>query len=223
MTSISSARPCACLFRHLAGGKRILASRLTRGRLALGTPAACCHRASTPPGPPKTLAGWATCPCHPTSKAWLSLGPLSAATRSHRRSWLRNASQDTLLQRIPAVPHLQSAWLILLLCGAPRATYLLRILPPCHTHAFAREHDAAVLRCLGRLLSAEEPLELDALQRRRAQLRLARGGMGLRPAERGRSAAYWASRADTLPMIQERHPVVAGNLALSLAAGGQRA
>ena len=65
------------------------------------------------------------------------------------------------------LPHLQSAWLILLLCGAPRANYLLRILPPCHTHAIAREHDAAVLRCLGRLLSAEEPLELDALQRRR--------------------------------------------------------
>ena len=36
--------------------------------------------------------------------------------------------------------------------------------------------------------------------------------MGLRSAERGRSAAYWASWAGTLPMIQERHPVVAGNL-----------
>ena len=94
----------------------------------------------------------------------------------------KRASQDTLLQRIPAVPHLQSAWLILLLCGAPRANYLLRILPPCHARAFARKHDAAVLRCLGRLLSAEEPLELDALQ-----LPLARGGMGLRSAGRGGS------------------------------------
>ncbi|CAJ1416721.1 unnamed protein product [Effrenium voratum] len=94
----------------------------------------------------------------------------------------KRASQDTLLQRIPAVPHLQSAWLILLMCGAPRANYPLRILLSCHTHAFAREHDAA-----------------------------------------DGSAAYWASWADALPMIQERHPVVAGNLALSLAAGGQRA
>ena len=47
----------------------------------------------------------------------------------------------------------------------------------------------AVLRCLGHLLRAEEPLELDDLQRRRAQLPLARGRMGLRSAERGRSAA----------------------------------
>ena len=105
----------------------------------------------------------------------------------------KRASQDTLLQRIPAVPHLQSAF---------------------HTHAFAREHDAAVLRCLGRLLSAEEP------RARCPAAPLARGGMGLRSAERGRSAAYWAPWADTLPMIQER---LAGNLALSLAAGGQRA
>ena len=112
----------------------------------------------------------------------------------------KRASQDTLLQRIPAVPHLQSTWLILLLCGAPRANYLLRILPPCHTHAFAREHNAAVLRCLGRLLSAEEPLELDALQRRRAQLPLARGGMGLRSAEqagRRRQLGSFARRGRT--------------------------
>ena len=133
------------------------------------------------------LAGWATCPCHPTSKGWVSLGPFLAATRSHKAFLAeKRASQDALLQRIPAVPHLQSAWLILLLCGAPRANYLLRILPPCRTLAF-------VLRCLERLLSVEEPFELDALQRRRAQLPLARGGMGLRFAERRRSAAYWAS------------------------------
>ena len=30
------------------------------------TPAACCHRASTPSGPPKTPAGWATCPRVPS-------------------------------------------------------------------------------------------------------------------------------------------------------------
>ena len=65
----------------------------------------------------------------------------------------------------------------------------------------------AVLRCLGQLLSTEEPLKLDNLQRRQAQLPLARRGMGLRSAERGRSAAYSASWADT-----QRHLV--GNLAV---------
>ena len=57
--------------------------------------------------------------------------------------------------------------------GSPPPPSHLASLPhPC----FARGHDAAVLRCLGRLRSAEEPPELDALQRPRAQLPLARGG-----------------------------------------------
>ena len=69
-------------------------------------------------------------------------------------------SQEVLLQRIPAVPHLKSAWLILQLCGAPRANYLLRILPPCQTLAFACEHDLAVLRCLGSSWAQKSPSNL---------------------------------------------------------------
>ena len=45
-------------------------------------------------------------------------------------------------------PHLQSAWLLLLFCGAPRCTYMLRTLPTADTAAFATRHDAAVLSCL---------------------------------------------------------------------------
>ena len=143
----------------------------------------------------------------PHQQGFVVLGsPLGS--HAFRQAFLaeKRASQDTLLQRIPAVPHLQSAWLILLLCGAPRANYLLRILPPCHTHAFAREHDAAVLR----LLSAEERLELDALQRPRAQLPLARGGMGLRSAGlpsacRGPPSACACRRGALLVVSQPFH------------------
>ena len=40
----------------------------------------------------------------------------------------------------PRVPELQSAWLLLLYCAAPRSTYLLRTLPPADTAVFAAEH-----------------------------------------------------------------------------------
>ena len=48
---------------------------------------------------------------------------------------------DELLGRIPTVPHLQSAWLLLLLCAQPRSNYLLRVLPPADTGEFAESHD----------------------------------------------------------------------------------
>ena len=65
----------------------------------------------------------------------------------------RLREQDRLLQQLPHVPHLQSAWLLLLYCAAPRCTYLVRTVPPSDTAEFAAKHDAAVLRCLARLLA----------------------------------------------------------------------
>ena len=63
----------------------------------------------------------------------------------------RLREQDRLLQQLLHVPHLQSAWLLLLYCAAPRCTYLVRTVPPSDTADFAAKHDAAVLRCLARL------------------------------------------------------------------------
>ena len=116
---------------------------------------------------------------------------------------------DELLGRIPAVPHLQSAWLLLLLCAQPRSNYLLRVLPPADTGEFAESHDRAIARCLGRLLSGtDKPFELSQLQAKRAQLPLRYGGLGLRSAAASRAAAYWASWADAMPVTGERHPRV---------------
>ena len=42
------------------------------------------------------------------------------------------------------------------------------------------------------------------------------GGLGLRNAERLRPTAYWASWADTLPVVRRRHPGIAEHLMLSL-------
>ena len=52
--------------------------------------------------------------------------------------------------------------------------------------------------------------------RHTAALLLVLGGLGLRNAERTRSAAFWASWADCLPMVYARHPDVAIQLTLHL-------
>ena len=49
-----------------------------------------------------------------------------------------------------------------------------------------------------------------------AVLQFSSGGMGLRNAERLRPMAYWASWADTLPVVWRRHPGIVDYMVLSL-------
>ena len=49
-----------------------------------------------------------------------------------------------------------------------------------------------------------------------ASIPLVLGGFGLRSAVRTRKAAYWASWADCLSMVQQRHPQVAAALVTEL-------
>ena len=130
-------------------------------------------------------------------------------------------AQASLFSNIPTVPDLQAAWLLLLMCAAPRCHRLLCALPPSSTAAFARSHDEAVLGCLRELLANDSPPVLDALATKKAQLPLHFGGLGLRSAETSRIAAHWASWADTLPTLRGRHPVVVEGL-LSQAASQRR-
>ena len=130
-------------------------------------------------------------------------------------------AQASLFSKIPTVLDLQAAWLLLLMCAAPRCHYKLRALPPSSTAAFARSHDEAVLGCLRELLANDSPPLLDALATKRAQLPLHVGGLGLRSAETPRIAAHLASWADTLPTLRGRHLVVVDGL-LSQAASQRR-
>ena len=114
---------------------------------------------------------------------------------------------QTLLERIPLVRDVQSAWLLLLFCAATRANYWLRTVRPDLTLQFAMAHDHDVLVCLSRLL--EVPVETFALNATMS-LPLSKGGLGLRSAVRSREAAHWASWAGCLSMVQKRHPQVAG-------------
>ena len=100
---------------------------------------------------------------------------------------------QTLLERIPLVSDVQSAWLLLLCCAATRANYWLRTVRPDLTLQFATAHDHDVLVCLGRILEVPvRSFESDET----VSLPLSKGGLGLRSAVRSRVAAHWASWAD---------------------------
>ena len=110
---------------------------------------------------------------------------------------------------------LQCAWLLLLFCASARANHLLRVVHPSWSDAFARAHDTAMWNCFRQLLDIPSTQEMMD----RAGMSLANGGLGLRSASRDKVSAYWASWADALPTIQERHPVIADQLCVALQRG----
>ena len=61
-------------------------------------------------------------------------------------------SGDAHSRRIPLVPDLQAAWLILLHCASARANYLLRVVDPEQVQQFAQVHDQRLWQCLCQLL-----------------------------------------------------------------------
>ena len=75
--------------------------------------------------------------------------PLGTAEFVRSQLDATEAAHQLLLQRIPAVQDLQSAWLLLLFCASSRATFYLR---PDFTEAFARQQDLHTWQCLSTLL-----------------------------------------------------------------------
>ena len=84
------------------------------------------------------------------------------------------AEHQTLLDRIPRVKDLQSAWLLLLHCAYARARFALWI------PSFAQAHDDGVWQCVCNLLQIE-PTQAASV-RDIASLPLVLGGLGLRSA-----------------------------------------
>ena len=66
-----------------------------------------------------------------------------------------------LLQKQQRLPDLQSAWLLLAYCAAPRAQHLLRNVPPADLLPYARAHDAAIWNVVEGLLGGQGPDEGD--------------------------------------------------------------
>ena len=130
------------------------------------------------------------------------------------RSDLRKKTilHSVLLDRIPVVQDLQSAWLLLLYCTNTWANYWLRGVPPEDVAQFASEHDVATQTCLSRLIGASLTQDAQDL----ASMPLFLGGCRLRSASRSKETAYWASWADSLRMIHQRHPDVAALMVRAL-------
>ena len=59
----------------------------------------------------------------------------------------------TLLDRIPQLPDVQSAWSLLLHCASAKANYFLRVVEPTAVAEFAHLHD--LWNCLCQLLHVE--------------------------------------------------------------------
>ena len=117
------------------------------------------------------------------------------------------AKQQVLLDAIPKVPDVQSAWLLLLHCASACANYQLRVVRPGLVESFAESHDQGLWRSLCDFGGSCDTC--DVVTRAAATLPLSLDGFGLRSVERTKVAACWASWADVLPMIQARHPAVA--------------
>ena len=121
-----------------------------------------------------------------------------------------------LLEKIPRVKDLQCAWLFLLYCGVSRANFFIRAVSPDHSLHFAQRHEEQIWRCLTTLIGVV-PEAISESARSAATLPLSSGGLGCRSSSvRLRHAAYWASWADSINMIGERHPEVAATILRAL-------
>ena len=123
----------------------------------------------------------------------------------------KREEHQVLLDRIPCVSDVQTAWLLLFFCEATRANCWIRTVSPRFSGGFAQEHDQAVMQCLGRIMHVDPSVIHPSVQQA-ATLPFSLGGLGIRSAFRSRESAQWASWADCLAMVKARHPVVAARI-----------
>ena len=142
--------------------------------------------------------------------------------------------ESKLLKQLPKLASLQVAWLLLYFCAVPRINHLLRTVAPTLVRGIAENHDNAIQNTFRILFNIAEEDVWDinlhgvsfqlAMQQATLPLRLA--GCGLRNSVRTSPAAYWASWADSIGVIQSRFPLI-GNRILGvfaeISATGQHA
>ena len=168
--------------------------------------------------------------------------PLGTAEYIASKLQARRDEERLFLDRLQAVPDLQSAWLLLSYCAAPRANHILRLLPPATSSDYAEGHDEDVWTALNGLLSQHErvidkggpaaptaiaaarstnqPVASEARTRSLATLPGSFGGLGLRAASRAAAGAYWAAWVDALPVLAARAPVRTAQILSALEGSG---
>ena len=148
--------------------------------------------------------------------------PLGSPEFVKKHGRARMDEERSLLDHLPQLQDLQSAWLLLSMSAVPRANHLLRVVPPSQSAEYATAHDDAVWQTLVSLLALEGVSESDRHRARAiASLPARLGGIGLRSALRTRSAAFWAGWADALPVLKSRVPDLARAALTQLERGHQ--
>ena len=137
----------------------------------------------------------------------------------------RSEEKAQLLNLIPKLPSIQSAWLLLYFCAVPRINHLLRNICPTSVSQAAALHDLCILETFRSIFAIPASEDWDAglhginfeiwVQQARLPLRL--GGCGLRDSRRISPAAYWASWADSIQDIVRRFPAVGNEILTNLA------
>ena len=115
------------------------------------------------------------------------------------------AKHTTLLERLPSLPSLQRALLLLRFCAAQRFTYLMRTVPPSSLVTAAAEHDQQVRACLATLLTEDTIPDDIWLQ---STLRLSEGGLGLGSATRNCHAAFLGAAGTTMHGFASSFPAI---------------
>ena len=124
------------------------------------------------------------------------------------------AEHQTLLCRVPLVQDVQAAWLFLVHCAAARANYVARVVEPGSAEPFCRRHDAGLWQCLCTIQQISPDQGENVVGA--GSIPLVLGGLGLRSACRVSQPAHWASWAEALHVIHNRHPEVAAQLVTAL-------
>ena len=152
-------------------------------------------------------SGEETQPCQWHCRVWRSWELQWETKHSLCTNWRRRPQptlHSVLLDRIPPIENVQAAWLLLLFCAAAKANFLLRTVNPKLTFDSAAHHDSRCWQCLCRILRAPD----NPIAKMIAAVPLSEEGLGLHSAVLTRSAAHWASWADSIHMIWNRHPAI---------------
>ena len=89
----------------------------------------------------------------PAARGFVAVGtPLGSPEYIAAHLEARLQEHQHLLDELPQLPDLQSAWLLLTFCAAPRAQHSLRTIPPSATTCYATAHDTAIAGALAALL-----------------------------------------------------------------------
>ena len=121
-----------------------------------------------------------------------------------------SAKHRTFVDRSPVVDDLQCAWLLVVHCACARANHIARVVELQTAEAFCLRHDNGLWQrvCNNLRISPDE----EAVVVQAASMPMVLGDNGLRSAHRVGAPAYWASWADSLPVIARRHLRVAAQL-----------